>query len=403
MGKTHRAFAWLALEFLGFGLGAGVARAAGEERLTAAAVERRTVEFSKLERREVLVEVTTRARELGVRAPAGELTDRLGEAAQLEIDLDRCRLANPSAARCRGLQTRLAGLEASFRRAAGLSMGEFRSGQRRPAAAPGELEFLAPASGEICFCSFSVYSSDRWMNRYWGLECNNHGGHGVCSTNVDSLHSAGIGAMTGRVELFYGAGSSKRDCPDDHSTCFRGPANGEWGNVCNCDTWDSQFYNPYGAWYGGDLTDAPEVWQLSTGTMSASGACASTYLVVQEFIQENDPWCCDDPMGTLSVALPLQDGVGSVSGQGAAQNCNGGSQSGVFPNCGSFGANLRVAYNCSTYVPPPPDPNTCAGHCFSTLPEANCSCELGCSSLGNCCYDFREQCCDPYPQWNGCN
>lgn len=78
------------------------------------------------------------------------------------------------------------------------------------------------------------------MTGHWGLECNNHGSHGVCSNNVDSLHSAGIGAMTGKIDLFYGGGSAKRDCPDDHNTCFRGPADGEWGNVCNCDSWHSQ-------------------------------------------------------------------------------------------------------------------------------------------------------------------
>jgi hypothetical protein len=47
------------------------------------------------------------------------------------------------------------------------------------------------------------------------------------------------------------------------------------------------------------------VWQLSTNWLSVAGACNNTYVVVQEFVKENDPWCCDDPMGTLSVALPL--------------------------------------------------------------------------------------------------
>jgi hypothetical protein len=379
-------------------------RTATDARALAASLPRREAELAQRQRKDVLAEVKIRAREMGVKAPAGELTDLLSRRAHLEIGLDKCRLADPTAASCRALETEMALVEASFRETAGLSMLEFRSGHREaPAPASGSL--FTTKSGEICNCSFTVYSSNRWMNRYWGLECNNHGGHGVCSNDVDSLHSAGIGAMTGGIDLYYGAGHAHRGCPDDHLTCFRGPSTegyGEWGNVCNCDTWHSQYYNPYASWYGGDLTDAPEVYQLSTSTMSAGGTCNSTYLVVQEFIQEHDPWCCDDPMGTLIVSLPLQDGYGSVSSPASAQNCNGGSQSGLYPNCGTFGATIRVAYNCSTYVPPPPETNTCRGYCYGVPPDSTCSCEVGCYSRGDCCYDYQEQCCDPYPQWNGC-
>ncbi|MDX1996942.1 MAG: hypothetical protein SF066_04425 [Thermoanaerobaculia bacterium] len=378
----------------------GLEAQAQEAAVTRVAVERRAAELARLDRRDVLTQVRARARELAVVAPAGELTDLLGHAAELEIARDTCRLT--AAANCHAVEGELAKVEAAFLALAGLSRAEFRAG-RRAAAAPQALEFLAPASGESCTCSFTVYSSNRSMTGHWGLECNNHGGHGVCSNNVDSLHTAGIGAMTGKIDLFYGGGSASRDCPDDHFTCFRGPANGEWGNVCNCDSGHSQFWNPTGAWYGGDLSDAVEVWQLSTNWLSAAGACNNTYVVVQEFVKENDPWCCDDPMGTLSVALPLQDGVGSVSAPTTTTNCNGGSQSGVYPNCGTFGATIRVAYNCATYTPPPPDPWSCRDSCFSTRPDHQCSCDLGCTLVGDCCWDYRELCCDSNPYWNGCN
>ena len=244
------------------------------------------------------------------------------------------------------------------------------------------------------------------MNRWWGLECNKHASHGVCSNNVDSAHSAGIGAMTGDIDLYFGGNHANRDCPDDHYTCFRGPSTdhyGEWGNTCSCDTWHSQYSNPYTSWYGGDLTDSLEVPQLYTNYLAVAGTCSGASVTVSEYIKENDPFCCDDPMGTLWISLPLQDGAGTVSGPASAQNCNGGSQSGVYPYCGTFGATIRVAYNCTTYVPPPPDPNTCRDHCFNTPAEATCSCQLGCSYTGDCCPDYRELCCDPYPQWNGCN
>lgn len=395
MANQRLRLAWVCL----LGWTAFEARAAVPTPADAAVVERRAAELARVTRPDVLREVRERARELGIKASAGELTDLLGRAATLEIELDRCRLGTGA---CVSLERNFAATEAEFRRVAGLTRDEFRSG-RRAASAPGGLDFTALGFGETCTCAFTVYSANRFLNRYWALECNNHGGHGVCSTNVDSLHSAGIGAMTGKVELFYGGSSARRDCPDDHFTCFRGPAAGEWGNVCNCDTWHSQYGNPSAAWFGGDATDEVEIAQLSTTWFSAPGTCPETRVVVREFIQEHDPWCCDDPMGTIEVSLPLADGVGSVSAPAATVNCNGGSQSGLYPNCGTFGATIRVAYQCATYTPPPPDPWSCRDSCFTTRPDHQCSCDLGCSLVGDCCYDYRELCCDPYPQWNGCN
>ncbi|HSG38060.1 MAG TPA: hypothetical protein VLE27_00360, partial [Thermoanaerobaculia bacterium] len=163
----------------------------------------------------------------------------------------------------------------------------------------------------------------------------------------------------------------------------------------NCDTGHSQYYNPYGSWYGGDLTDAVEVAQFHTPWMSANGQCNDATVAVHEFIQENDPWCCDDPMGDLWIGLPVQEGSGSSSGQVSAQNCNGGSQSGVYPNCGTFGATIRVAYTCQTTAYTPEPGTSCLETCYVTPPDHTCSCEPGCLTRGDCCSDFRELCCHP--------
>ena len=368
-------------------------------------IPRREKDLARRQRKDVLAEVGKRALEMGVSASVEELTDLLGQRAHLEIELDKCRLGTGGT--CGIHEAALARVEAAFREKTGVSTREFRGGRKDEAGREARLQGLFEASGnETCTCAFNVYSSNRWMNPWWGLECNNHGSHGVCSNDVDSAHSPGSGAMTGDVDLYFGANHANRDCPDDHFTCFRGPStdnSGAWGNTCSCDTWHSQYYDPYSSWYGGDLTDSLEVAQLYTNWMSVGGPCNAAWVTVGEYIKENDPWCCDDPMGTLWVSLPLQDGPGTVSGQASAQNCNGGSQSGVYPYCGTFGATIRVGFSCSTYVPPPPDPNTCQGYCFNTPPDATCSCQLGCSFTGDCCPDYQSLCCDPYPQWNGCN
>ena len=218
------------------------------------------------------------------------------------------------------------------------------------------------AAGDSCTCALSVYSGYRWMNPWWALECNNHASHGVCSNNVDSAHSPGTGAMTGDIDLYFGSYHQHRECPDDGTTCFHGPStahSGQWGNVCSCDTWHSQYYNPTGDWYGGDLSDSAWVHQVSTPYFTVAGSCDGAYVSVSEYIKENDPWCCDDPMGTLWVSVPVANGSGNSPGQASVQNCNGGSQSGVYPNCGTFGATIWVAYICQTYGTPPPPPPTC--------------------------------------------
>lgn len=359
-----------------------------------ASISRREFELALRDEEEVLAEVKKRIQEMGLTASAQQLTGLLEQRAHLEIAIEKCRLAGDS---CHADEASMADVEASFRQKTGISTSEFRSGRRdtpgldaKRAGVAGPI--TAKAAGDTCTCALSVYSLNRWMNRYWGLECNNHASHGVCSSNLDSAHSPGTGAMTGDIDLYFGQHHVHRDCPDDQRTCFKGPSTdhvGSWGNACNCDTWHSQYYNPSLAWYGGDLTDNAVVDQLHTGYMSVAGACNEVSVSVKEFIQENDPWCCDDPMGDLWVTLPLANGSGTVQGATSVQNCNGGSQSGVYPNCGTFGATIRVAYVCSTYSPPPPpvcDPQE-EYACYSqgsywSWNSATCTCEYNCPYMG---------------------
>jgi hypothetical protein len=327
----------------------------------ASSIQRREAELAKRQREDVLAEVAQRAREMGVRASVEELTELLWQRAQLQIGLDKCRLGNGGAGSCRAEEKVLARVEARFRARAGLSAREFQGG-RRVTAPPGHRLGPSSSKSQSCTCALSVYSGYRWMNSYWGLECNNHASHGVCSNNVDSAHTAGIGAMTGDIDLYFGSYHQHRECPDDQTTCFHGPSTvnpGEWGNVCNCDTWHSQYYDPYGSWYGGDLSDSAWVHQVSTPYFTVPGSCDGAYVSVSEYIKENDPWCCDDPMGTLWVSVPVANGSGNSPGQASYQNCNGGSQSGVYPYCGTFGATIWVAYVCQTSGTPPPPPPTC--------------------------------------------
>lgn len=372
-----------------------------EERTSlATSIPRRELELAVRKQKEVLVEVKKRIQELKLTASADQLTDLLEQRAHLEIAIDKCRLAGDS---CWADEATMDAVEASFRQKTGISTREFRSGRRDTPDRDAERAGVAggsatKAAGDSCTCAFSVYSRDRWMNQYWGLECNNHASHGVCSNNVDSAHSAGTGAMTGDIDLYFGPHHANRDCPDDHRTCFKGPSTdhaGAWGNACNCDTWHSQYYNPSIAWYGGNLTDSALVDQLHTGYMTVAGAaCNELSVSVKEFIKENDPWCCDDTMGDLWVNLPLANGSGITEGATSAQNCNGGSQSGAYPYCGTFGATIRVAYVCSTYTPPPPPECEFEEPCYGLYETWNpetCRCET-CQPPPGCGYWDERSC-----------
>jgi hypothetical protein len=304
------------------------------------------------------------------------------------------------------MEVEMAAVEASFREKTGLSTREFRGGRRdtteRDAAraAMAGTPSATKAAGDSCTCALSVYSGYRWMNPWWGLEVGGHASHGVCSNNVDWSwpHSPGSGAMTGDIDLYFGGGAyhQHKSCQDDHLTCFHGPStehSGEWGNVSSCDTWHSQYYNPYGSWYGGDLSDSLWVHQLSSPYVTVAGSCDGAYVSVSESIQEHDPGCCDDPMGTLWVSVPVANGSGNSPGQASFQNCNGGSQSGVYPYCGTFGATIWVAYICSTYSPPPPpvcDP-VAEQDCWNSggsWDGSTCTCTTGCNptpqEVNNC-------------------
>jgi len=389
--KVCRSLLFLPVVFLmaSNGFGEEPRRGQGTERMSAqaraalaASIPRREAELAKRQREDVLVEVEARAREMSVRASVEELTDLLGQRAHLQIGLDKCRSGSGGAASCHAEERALARVEASFRDRAGLSAREFQGGRRDtnpPADKLGGPQSLSKS--QTCTCALSVYSGYRWMNRYWGLECNNHASHGVCSNDVDSAHTAGTGGMTGDIDLYFGSYHQHRSCPDDQTTCFHGPETehpGEWGNACNCDTWHSQYDNPQGTWYGGDLSDSAWVHQVSTPYFTVAGSCDGAYVTVSEYIKENDPWCCDDPMGTLWISVPVANGSGNSPGEASFQNCNGGSQSGVYPYCGTFGATIWVAYICQTSGSPPPtcDPQE-EENCWNmgwTWDSSTCTC-----------------------------
>ena len=375
--------------------GGVAARTDAQARMLADSIPRRELELALRQREEVLVEVKARMGTLGVKASAEELTDLLWQAAHLELGQDKCSLGLLKAGECRAMKTDLAGVEQRFRRATGFSMREFRSGRREttpPAARLGRRSF---SKSQTCTCALSVYSGYRWMDPWWGLECNNHASHGVCSNNVDSAHTAGIGAMTGDVDLYFGGGAyhQHKSCPDDHVTCFHGPSTsnpGEWGNVCSCDTWHSQSYDPYGPWYAGSLSDSQWVHQLSTSYVTVAGSCNGNPVSVKEYIQEHDPICCDDPMGDVWFGFQVADGSGNVSDTRQLTNCNGGSQSGVYPYCGTFGATIWLAYICSTAGQPDPpcDPDgTGAQSCYDSggsWDPNSCYCQYPCIHDQNC-------------------
>lgn len=234
----------------------------------------------------------------------------------------------------------------------------------------GILGLAAGAGAENCTCNIQVYSTYRWMDPWWGLECNEHCGHGYVGSSCDSLHGAGCGAMTGYVRLRYsnGATISTRNCPDDHETCFRGPSacddGGSWGNVCSADIWDCKSGGKAGgSWECDGLSDSGWVFQTSRSGVTLAGACGTNWFNVLEFIDENDPFCCDDPMGYINVSAFTAEGTRTVFLAGEDENCNGGSQGGVPPHCGRFGATLAVVTTCASGTgggggeeddPPPP-------------------------------------------------
>ena len=219
----------------------------------------------------------------------------------------------------------------------------------------GVLAAAGAARADTCTCDLYLYSHDRWMSPWWGLECNEHCGHGYVGSSCDTAHGTGCGAMTGFVRFRYSNGNTIRNlyCPDDHYTCFRGPSacddGGSWGNTCSADI---EHCVPGGSGDGtfdcNYLSDPSWVYQLSATGVRFSGACGTNWFNVYESIDENDPWCCDDPMGTFNVSSYTAEGFATAYLYPGYQNCNGGSQGGVYPHCGLFGASLVVDMSCYT-------------------------------------------------------
>lgn len=211
------------------------------------------------------------------------------------------------------------------------------------------------ASADTCSCHIYVRSVYRWIDPWWGLECTGHCGHAHVGSSCDWAHTAGCGAMIGTVRIRHSNGSTIKnlDCPDDHQTCFRGPSGcddgGTWGNICNADVWHCA---PGGYSQGkfdcNALSDSARIHQTYTPSAVFAGACGTNWFNVLEHIVENDVGCCDDPMGYINVSAWTAEGYSSTFLSGGDQNCNGGSQGGVYPFCGKFGATLEVESFCST-------------------------------------------------------
>ncbi len=380
----------------------------------ARALEQREGELLGRSMANVEAEVSVRAQEMGVEISSAALTALFSQIAWSQLDLDRCSLRLLTPERCRRAGQALETAEVDFLRQVGFSAAEFKAGRRaiRPAADLGDKGLFPPSGSQrtdpqYCVCDVSIANRDRWIDRYWGLECNGHAGHGVCSTDLDWAHSAGAGAMTGTITANLGYEIRTSSCPDDHRTCFKGPMSsktggGEWGNVCNCDIGHSQFSDPQGAWYGGDATDAELVAQVYFPAMMADGPCAQNGIGVQEFIKENDPFCCDDPLGTLLAQTPVTDGTTVAEVPASVQNCNGGSQSGQPPNCGTFGATIRITATCQTGSDE--TFGSCEGRCGQILPDATCNCDFDCQYYGDCCDDYCARCSTqgvPFPCSSG--
>lgn len=362
-------------------------------------LERREKELRARPREAVEREVRQRAQELGVTGSVEVLTDLLLRKALLELDVERCSL-NLSSGSCAGLRQELESTEAEFERRSGWRAADFKRGSRSAPVRTRAKLFEADSmrtDPSNCLCTVSVASLDRWMNRYWGLECACHTGHGVCSNNLDwcGIHSSGQGAMTGEIRAYFGGDIRGIDCPDDHRTCFKGnlpskPGGGEWSNVCNCDTSHSQFNDPNSSFYGGDVTQSELVGQVTFWDMVGDGTCDFRGVQVEEYIEEHDPWCCDDPMGTLVATAWVQEGTTTTDVPVSAENCNGGSQSGQWPYCGTFGATIRITTSCTTRADD--SFGSCSGHCGELLEDATCNCDFGCQSYGDCCFDYCNQC-----------
>lgn len=351
------------------------------------------------------LELAPRLAEVGLVAPAEQVATLLLSKARLDLQADTCRAQGRD---CEDAAAR-AELEAQSAGLLGLSMDELderlrpeppNATRERPTRGLGVAEKRPTTeSSWACGCDLAIYSMNRYMDGYWALECGNsaclpfltHGGHGYCPNDTDVCHSPGQGAMTGRLYAYMGWAGASVDCPDDHITCFKGPMSGsnEWGATCSCDTQHSTGTDPSREWYvGGSRLWSPELVYQAYGYLETDGGCWGNWLEVYEQIQEHDIGCCDDNMGVLGAAKPAYEGYNVAYLPASATNCNGGSQSGVPPNCGQFGATIVIESYCqSIYY----GSGSCLGYCGGFTPYG-CSCTWDCSYYGDCCWDYYDWC-----------
>ncbi|MEQ1878348.1 MAG: WSC domain-containing protein [Bdellovibrionia bacterium] len=240
--------------------------------------------------------------------------------------------------------------------------------------------FLISAQAQAqqgCQCTVSVGNQNRWVWGSWALECNGHKGHGDCpTTNIDTAHSPGKGAMVGKMLVqtrTNGNATSQwqKNFSDDHVTAFKGPiwtSDGwEWTNVCSCDGYNQtscgkspvgQWWDPNQANYSGALNDPQYIHQGDSPTMTLPYACGDSRqdIAVFEIIEENDPWSPNDPMGQIGIGVNPAAGNNTytvwaehyepayINGQRTHAGYAGG----------NFGAEIVVNTNCVDLGTPPP-------------------------------------------------
>jgi hypothetical protein len=122
--------------------------------------------------------------------------------------------------------------------------------------------------------------------------------------------------------------SWKKKFSDDHVTAFKGPVwNGDswiWTNTCSCDAFHhkacdgsppSQWTDYHREMYSGPQWDEAYVKQGISKWLRLPEACGEgdQFIVVEERIQENDPFTSADPMGTLSLSVRPKAGTHSHS------------------------------------------------------------------------------------------
>jgi hypothetical protein len=226
--------------------------------------------------------------------------------------------------------------------------------------------FASQAYAASCECTVTVGNQNRWIWGSWALECNGHKGHGDCpTTNIDTAHSPGTGAMVGKLIVEARSDNSVRQrwtktFSDDHVTAFKGPImrDGQWTwtNVCSCDAYNqsgcsaSQWWNQFAPMYSGPLNDQPYVYQGKSTLMKLPYACGDSRqdLAVFEQMEENDPWSANDGMGQIGVAFPAQSGTRNytVWAEHHEPAMIGGTRTHAGWAGGNFGAELVVTTSC---------------------------------------------------------